>query len=194
MAPDSEKLQALQILVKELLAPWNAPVFVKKIKSVKFRFLTDVNQAYVSTRQQLYQSKQPVCILINFTLKAILAKPKRGRGRLTQSELDTAVSKNSHTTPARRHFVTIPRQPRKESNTQAGNKETWAMVKDMASGIGQGPYKILIWGPGYVCVSTGKGDVWIPIRRIRRWKLVSETTETQEATSLETPGEGPCTT
>nr|ABY48897.1 Int [Notamacropus eugenii] len=131
----------------------------------------------------------------NLTLKAILAKQKRGKGHLTQSELDTAVythnflhvSKNSHTTPAMRHFVTIPRQPRKESNTQAGNKDTWAMVKDMASGKWKGPYKILIWGPGYVCVSTGKGDAWIPIRRIRRWKPMSETVETQEVETPESP-------
>nr|ABY48894.1 Int [Notamacropus eugenii] len=86
-----------------------------------------------------------------------------------------------------RHFVTIPRQPRKESNTQAGNKDTWAMVKDMASGKWKGPYKILIWGPGYICVSTGKGNAWIPIRRIRRCKPMSETAETQEAETPESP-------
>ncbi|XP_072477733.1 uncharacterized protein [Notamacropus eugenii] len=196
----SEKLQALQLLVKEQLAPWNAPVFVIKKKSGKVRFLTDVNEAFVSTWQQLYLSKEPVCILINLTLKAILAKQRRGKGRLIQSELrsrgliqselrsrgliqselDTAVSKSAHTTPAMRHFVTFPRQPRKESNTQAGYKDTWAMVKDMASGKWKGLYKILIWGPGYVCVSIGKGHAWIPIRRIRKWEPMSESLETPE--------------
>lgn len=41
------------------------------------------------------------------------------------------------------------------------------MYRDPATGVWLGPVSVIFNGRGYMCVSTDKGPVWVPIRAVK---------------------------
>ena len=67
--------------------------------------------------------------------------------------------------------------------TQIENEGKQAMWHG-AEGLWHGPGKIIIWGKGYACVSTGKEkEQWVPVRRLR---LIEERDNGKKITGQET--------
>ena len=51
-----------------------------------------------------------------------------------------------------------------KAKVSEGRKEIWVNYKDPKDGLWKGPAKVVIWGRGYLCVSTPTGTVWVPAR------------------------------
>ena len=84
--------------------------------------------------------------------------------------------------PISRHYLSL------QTDWQSIEGKAWVLIRNLESGIMEGPFPLITWGRGYACVSTGSGPRWIPAHCV--WLYRDQPSTENSASEEPNPTEG----